>query len=38
MTFLVRGNAVYERDLGQQTASAAEKIQDKPAGKWSSVQ
>jgi hypothetical protein len=38
MTFVVAGNTVYEQDLGPQTASAAEKIQGKPKGKWNRVQ
>ena len=38
MTFVVTGNTVYEKDLGQQTASTAEKLQGKPKGKWNRVQ
>ena len=38
MTFIANGNTVYEQDLGQQTASAAEKLQGKPKGKWNRVQ
>jgi hypothetical protein len=38
MTFvLARGN-VYEKDLGPQTATAAQKIQRKPTAKWKQVQ
>ena len=38
MTFVVTGNAVYERDLGLQTATVAQKIQGKLVGKWSRAQ
>ena len=38
MTFVVTGNTVYERDLGPQTATVAQKIQGKLAGKWSRAQ
>ncbi|MEG9436014.1 DUF2950 family protein [Edaphobacter sp. HDX4] len=38
MTFLVSGSKVYERDLGPQTASMAQKIQGKPSEKWVAVQ
>lgn len=38
MTFVVRDDTVYERDLGTQTAMVAEQIQGKPKGKWSRVQ
>lgn len=37
MTFVATGNTVYERDLGPQTASAAETIHSKPKGKWNQV-
>lgn len=37
VTFVVRSGAVYERDLGPQTAVAAQKIEGKPTGNWSSV-
>jgi hypothetical protein len=38
MTFMVRNGAVYEKDLGPQTDTVAQKIQGKPNGKWSLVQ
>lgn len=38
MTFVVRGNTIYEKDLGPQTASVAQAIGGKPAGKWNRVQ
>lgn len=37
MTFVVQNGAVYERDLGPQTAAFAQKIQGNPSGNWSSV-
>jgi hypothetical protein len=38
MTFVLSGGTLYERDLGPQTATAAEKIEGKPNGKWIRVQ
>jgi hypothetical protein len=38
MTFIVRKNVVYEKDLGPQTVTIAQKIQQMPAGKWAVVQ
>jgi hypothetical protein len=38
MTFVLSGGTFYERDLGPQTATAAEKIEGKPNGKWIRVQ
>ncbi|HEV2730101.1 MAG TPA: DUF2950 family protein [Terriglobales bacterium] len=37
MTFIVTGDAVYEKDLGPQSATIAQKIQGKPKGKWTAV-
>ena len=37
MTFVLSGETVFEKDLGPQTATAAEKIQGKPSGRWSRV-
>jgi hypothetical protein len=39
MTFVLSGDTVFEKDLGPQTVTAAEKIQGKkPAGTWRRVQ
>jgi len=38
MTFVVSGNNVYERDLGAQTSTVADKIEGKPKGKWYRVE
>jgi len=38
MTFVLARGVVYERDLGPQTATAAQKLQGKPGAKWEQVQ
>lgn len=38
MTFVLARGIVYQRDLGEQTATAAQKIQGKPKAKWNQVQ
>lgn len=38
MTFIVRGDGLYEKDLGPDTAAVAQRIQGKPAGNWNRVQ
>ena len=38
MTFVLARGSVYERDLGPQTATAAQKISGKPTAKWNQVQ
>lgn len=38
MTFIVRGDAVYEKDLGPGTAAEAPRIQVEAAGNWDRVQ
>lgn len=38
MTFVQRGGTTYEKDLGPNTATAAQQIQNEPTKKWSLVQ
>jgi hypothetical protein len=37
MTFVLSGDTVFQKDLGPQTVTTAEKIQGKPSGRWSRV-